>query len=328
MAALGDTYLTLADKYKREDPDHKIAAIIELLHETNDIISDAITVEGNLPTGHRTTVRTGLPSATWRKLYQGVQPSKSTTKQVDDQAGMLEAYSQVDKSLADLNGNTSAFRMSEAQAFVEAMNQEFVNTLIYGDTDADPEKYMGLAPRFNAISADKTKSGYNIIDAGGAGSDNTSIWFVKWGPNTCHLMYPKGSMAGLTHNDLGEVTVTESDGSMWQAYRDHWKWDVGLTVRDWRGIARVANVDVSEMAAGNVALDDFMIEAYYKVKKRPGNGVIYCNEQVMVALHKLAKDKANVNLTLREFEGREVVSFLGYPVREAEAILNTEAEIT
>lgn len=328
MPVLGNSFANLAEVMKRQDPNNQIAAIIEMLAETNEIMADAITVEGNLPTGHRTTVRTGLPNATWRTMYKGVQPSKSTTKQVDDSCGMLEAYSQVDKALADLNGNTGAFRLSEASAFIEAMNQEMAETLFYGNTDTNPEKYMGLDARFSSLSADKTKSGSNIVNAGGTGADNTSIYIVTWGENTCHLTYPKGSQAGLQRTDKGQVTVTESDGSMWEAYREHFKWDLGLVVRDWRGIARVANIDVSEMAAGNVALDDLLIEAYYKVRKRPGKKAIYCNEQVMVALHKLAKDKANVNLSLGEWEGREVVKFLGIPVRECEAITANEAAVS
>ena len=121
MSTLGSKYLGIADRMKREDPDHAIAAIIELLVEQNEILDDAITIEGNLPTGHQTTIRTGLPTVTWRKMYGTVQPSKSTTKQVTDAAGNLEAYAQVDVDVADLNGNTNQFRLSEATAFLESM---------------------------------------------------------------------------------------------------------------------------------------------------------------------------------------------------------------
>ena len=328
MAVIGNTYPGLADVLKREDPNHKIAAIIELLNETNEILDDAITVEGNLPTGHRTTVRTGLPTATWRKLYGGVIPTKSTTKQVDDTCGMLEAYAEVDKALADLNGNTAAFRLSESVAHVEAMNQQMAQALIYGDTDVNPERYLGLSERFNVISTDSTKSGYNIINAAGAGADNTSMWFVTWGDTQTHLTYPKGSMAGLQHTDKGQVTAGDSTNGYYEAYRDHFKWDIGLVVRDWRGVSRIANIDVSLVAAGSVALEDFMIDAYYKIRKRPGKKAIYCSESMMVGLHKRAKDKANVQLSLDTFAGKQVVSFLGIPIREVDAILETESVIS
>ena len=122
-ATLSTGALTLLDWAKRLDPDGKVPTIVEMLGQTNEILEDMVFREGNLPTGHRTTIRTGLPVVYWRMLNQGVPPSKSTTAQVDEQAGMLEAWSEVDKDLALLNGNVSAFRLSEAKAFLEAMNQ-------------------------------------------------------------------------------------------------------------------------------------------------------------------------------------------------------------
>lgn len=196
MSTIG-TKLTLADWAKRIDPGGKVDKIVEMLNETNEILDDMVWLEGNLPTGHRTTIRTGLPSATWRKLNYGVQPSKSTTIQVDDTCGMLEAYAEVDKKLADLNGNTAEFRLSEDRAFIEAMNQEFADILIYGDTDTNPEKFLGLAPRYSDILAGTSYGKNNVLNAGGSGDDTSSIWLVVWGPNTVHGIFPKGSKAGI-----------------------------------------------------------------------------------------------------------------------------------
>ena len=99
MATLAVTNPTLLDLARVTDPDGSIAAVVEILNETNEVLADMSWVEGNLPTGHRTTVRTGIPTPTWRKLYGGVQPNKSTTVQVTDNTGMLEAYAEVDKAL-------------------------------------------------------------------------------------------------------------------------------------------------------------------------------------------------------------------------------------
>jgi hypothetical protein len=324
--------LTLAEKMKREDPDHKIAAIIELLSETNEILMDAVFMEGNLPTGHKTTVRTGLPSVTWRRLNYGVQPSKSQTAQVTDTCGMLEAYAEVDKDLADLNGNTASFRLSEDSAFLEAMNQEMADTLFYGDTGTDPEKFLGLTPRFDAGQTTpntRTVSTYQVVDGGGTGSDNTSMWIIGWGDNAVFMTYPKGSQAGLQHKDLGEVTLEDADGGKFQGYRSHYQWKAGLVVKDWRQVARVANIDVSAMRAGSVNVDDKLIDAYYRIKNRKaGNMAIYCNQDVAKALHKRSLDKTNVNLTSENFDGKPVTRFLGIPIRTCEAILNTESLAT
>lgn len=332
MATIGNTYLTLADLRRRQDPDDQIAHIIEMLAETNPILEDAIAMECNNGTKHLTTVRTGLPSATWRKLYQGVQPSKSTTRQVEDTTGMLEAWSEVDSKLVDLSGNPGALRLSEASAFIESMNQEMATGMFYHDTDIDPERFMGLAPRFDSKTAE---NGGQIIDAGGVGADNTSIWFVVWGERTTHLLYPKGSQAGLQREDKGKTTKELGDGSMYDVHREKFNWDVGMTVRDWRYVTRIANIDVSDMQAGSVDLYKFMRKAYWALWQRRttgGRAAIYANRDVLEAL-----DAANVNagasdnftrLRPMEIEGKEVLTYRGIPIRETDALLNTEAQVT
>lgn len=331
MATLGATYLTLLDKIKGENPDGSIADVIEMLMETNPILEDAVAVEANGKTSHRTTIRTGLPSGTWRKYYKGIQPTKSTKKQVDDIMGMLEDMSQVDEALANLGGDEGAFRLSEADAHIQGLNNQMATAMFYSNADDTPEQFHGLAPRYSEIElTDKTKSGFNIVDAGGTGSDNTSIWLITWGENSTHTIYPQGSMAGLQHDNEGRQMIQESDGSKWWALIDWFKWHIGLSVRDHRTNARIANIDVSDMKAGNVALEDFMLTAYYKVlrAKARGQKVWYCNYDVAEALHKRAKDQANVQLRITEFEGKEVVSFMGIPVKTVEALLNTEAQVT
>jgi hypothetical protein len=327
MAVKGLTALTLADWGKRVDPNGKIDKIIELLGQTNPILEDMPFVEGNLPTGHRTTVRSGLPTATWRLLNYGVQPSKSTTVQITDSAGMLEAYAEVDKSLADLNGNTSEFRLSEDRAFIEAMNQQMAQTLFYGDTSVNPQQFMGLSSRYSSKGAG---NGQNIIDAGGTGTDNTSIWLVVWGENTVHGIFPKGQKAGLQHQDLGEQTLVDANGGKYQGYRSHYKWDNGLTLRDWRYVVRIANIDVSDLSVPGSAANivTLMIKALHRVPNRGmGKPVFYMNRTLGQALDLQSLDKASLALTVKETEGDWWTAFRGIPIREVDAILETEARV-
>ena len=131
MATIGPVALTLVDWAKRIDDDGKIAQIINLLSQTNEILDDMLWVEGNLPTGHKTTIRTGLPSAYWRLLNQGVPRGKSTTAQITESCGMLETYSDIDVDLVALSGNDRAFRLSEELAFLEGMNQQMAGRVYY-----------------------------------------------------------------------------------------------------------------------------------------------------------------------------------------------------
>ena len=332
MAALDANCLTLADWAKRLDPEGKIPTIVELLSQTNEVLDDMLFMEGNLPTGHRNTIRTGLPTVAWRLLNQGVQPSKSTTAQVDEQCGILEAWSEVDVELAKLNGNTAEFRMSEAFAFIEAMNQEMASTLFYGNSSADPEEFTGLSIRYSSTTA---ANGRNIVLGGGAGSDNSSIWLVCWGPNTLHGIFPKGSMAGLQHNNHDEVTVETTagiGGSRMRAYQDQWVWKTGVNVKDWRYAVRIPNIDISNLVAKSSAADliELMIKATHRIQNlRMGKCAFYGNRSISQMLDIQRRDDmiSGGGLTWETVDGKVQYSFRGIPFRTVDALTETEAAV-
>jgi hypothetical protein len=330
VATLSQTTITLLDHAKRLDPDGSTSAIAELLSQDNEILDDMPWVEGNLATGHRITMRTGLPASTWRKFNSGVDQDKSTTAQVDEACGMLEQFPQIDKDLADLNGNTASFRMSENLAAIEGMNQDFATALFYADTDTTPEKFMGLGPRFDSSTP---ASGENVILGGGSGSDNTSIWLVGWGENTVTGIYPKGSKAGLVHEDLGLDTVLDSNGKPFRAYRDHYQWKCGIAVKDWRYVVRIANIDVSELlktAATGADLIDLMTRALERIKSLNGvRPAFYCNRTIRSFLRRQMVHKVvNSTLTMMDVGGKTVMGFSEVPVRRVDAITNAEATIS
>lgn len=329
MATLATNNPTIGDIAKGLDPDGSVAQTVEILNQTNEILTDATFIEGNLPTGHRTSIRTGLPQPTWRKLYGGVQPTKSTKAQVTDNCGMLEDYAEVDKALADLNGNTMSFRLSEDKAHIEGINQEVAQTLIYGNEGSAPAEFTGLSARYNSLAAQNAD---NIIDATGTGSDNTSIWLVVWGPQTAHMIYPKGSKAGLSVTDKGQVTVENADGAggRMEAYRTHYKWDVGFSLRDWRYVARVCNIDVSDLGtvANTKNLVTWMIEASERIPAFGlGRAAWYVNRTVREKLRLGILEKISNNLTWETVAGQRVMMFDGIPVRRTDAILNTESRV-
>lgn len=333
MATLSTVNPTLLDLQKRLDPDGSMATIVEILNQELPILDHVTFVEGNLPTGHRTTVRTGIPAPTWRKLYGGVQPTKSTTAQVTDNTGNLEAYAEIDAALAELNGMSAEWMMSESKPIFEGFAQEMASTLIYGNEGTAPEEFTGLAPRFNALSASVAQSADNVVSAGGVGSDNTSIWLICWSPNTVHGIVPKGSKAGLQMENKGKVTIENADGSngRMEAYRTHYKWSAGLTVRDWRYIARVCNIDVSDNATDANAknLIRYMIKAAERIPNlNAGRMAWYCNRTVREYLRLGILEKVSSQLNWETVEGKRVMTFDDIPVYRLDAILNTETAVT
>jgi hypothetical protein len=332
MATLGNSFVDLIDIYKLQDGQGQYVPVIEMLKEMNPILDDAIAVECNKGSTHLHTVRAGLPTVTWGKLYQGIPNSKGRTAQVEDTTGFVEGLSTVDKRLLDLSANEGAVRLSEAQAYLEAMSQEVATKLFYGNSASDPEEFMGFAPRFNSLSA---SNGNQIINGGGVGADNTSIWFVTWGDNQCNLLYPKGTQAGVQRDDMGEQRVLDGSGNAYYAKEEKFTWHIGLAVKDWRYVARIANIDVSLMQAGSVDLYGFMRSAYYKLQSRRvagGKMAIYCNRDVLEALDALATNAGTtdnfVRLKTVEIQGEEVLTYRGIPIRETDALVNTEALVS
>ncbi|WP_377748536.1 major capsid protein [Pseudomonas aeruginosa] len=333
MATIGNTVPTLLDVAKRLNPDGGgIMPIAELLSQENEMLLDMPWYEGNLPTGSRITTRTGLPDVIYRKLNSGVPPSKSTTAQVDEACGILEGRGQVDKDLALLNGNTSAFRLSESKAFIEAMNQTQQRTSFYGNQDVTPEGFTGIAPRFNTVSTATAATAANVINAGGTGSTNTSIWLIGWGENTVHGIYPKGSQAGLVHNDLGEGDAFDENGNRFRAYMDQYQWKAGIAVKDWRYIVRIANIDVSTLtknAASGADIIDLMTQALELIQGLTGvTPVFYVSRRIRSFLRRQTVNKvAASTLTYENVAGKPVLMFGEVPVRRVDAILNTEARV-
>ena len=331
MATLSTGQLTLADYAKRMSPDGKIDPVAELLSQQNDILEDIVFKEANQPTSHVVGIRTGLPAVYWRQYNAGVPSSKSTTAQITEPCAMLEARSHIDAKLLALNGNSAAFRLSEESAFIEAMGQEMTSKIFNGNVGADMKTFSGLATRYSSTTAG---NGNNVILAGGAGSDNASIYLVVWGEQTVFSPFPKGSRAGLSSRDLGEESVSDGNGGWYQAARSLFQWDAGLVVKDWRYVVRIANVDVSDWigvtgsqattAATNAV--KLMTRALARIPNmRMGRAAFYANRSIQEGLMIQALEKSNAALgiqpALTQFgQNIQQLTFLGVPVRGVDGL--------
>lgn len=337
MATLSTTVLTLADWAKRLDTDGKTAKTVEILSQSNEILQDMLFKEGNLPTGEQTTIRTGLPTVYYRLINQGVPKSKSTTAQVTENAAILSARSEVDVDEAELNGNTNAYRLDEAMAFVEAMSQRMATTLFYGSA-VNPEEFVGFSPRYNSLSATNAQ---NILSAGGSGSDNSSIWLVGWGQRTVMGIFPKGSKAGMSHEDLGIQDAFDSNNDRFRAYMDEWKWKNGLVVKDWRYAVRIPNIDISDLVAqattqaltASTSIVKLMSRAIDRLPSTAGiNPSFYVNRTVASHLRLIGLEKSASAVTvepgLNQFGDTIFTTrFLGIPVRLVDALTETETAV-
>ena len=340
MTISASTHPTLVDVANVNEPDGQIAQVAELLNQQNEMLPDMVMVETNEPLSHRFSVRTGFPSGAWRSFNEGVQPSKSKTATVTANVGNYEMYAEVDRDLANLNGNSAAWRLQEERPFLEHMNQEMQAAVIRGNEVSTPGTFSGLQSWYATRTVSNTASSAdNIIHAGGSGTDHASIWFVCWSPMTVFATYPKGSQAGLQVNDKGEVTIEDADGSggRMEAYRTHYKWNMGLCVKDWRYAVRIANIDKSDLLAdvtgssyAGANLPDLMFQAMEIVPNTGmGRCAFYMSRDVRTKVRQqLSHRTAESTLTMENVGGVPTQMFAGFPMRRVDALAMNEGTIS
>ena len=329
------THPTLLDVAEVNNADGTVASVIEMLATHNEMLMDMVVVESNEEMSHKTVIRTGLPVGVWRGYNQGVPPSKSQTATVRDEIGNYEMYAEVDRDLANLNGNSAAWRLQEERPFIEKMSQVVQSQLIYGSRQSEVNGFTGIMPRFSTVTAANAASADNVIDGGGSGTDNASILLVTWDPNTCHGIYPRGQSTGLMIEDKGQITIENADGShgRMEAYRSHYKWTLGMTVRDWRYVVRIAIIDKSNLTADGATgakLPDLMFEAMELLPSETmGRMAFYMARNVRTKLRQqLSERVSGSTLMMQDVGGVRTMMFQGVPIRRVDAMAADEAQVT
>lgn len=337
MATLGATYLNLMDLVQREKPDHTIATVCELLNQQNPALQDIQWSVCNDGTQNITYLRTKQPTASLLSVGGGVPVDKSNVSQITDTTARIGVASEVDKRIIELNGNSAAQRALEAKSMLEALNQRMMGLWFYGNattgipTTPDPLSFDGLSKRYGLLSGGNAEQ---IIDAGGTGSDNTSIWFVVNGDKTISGLIPLGATAGVKHTAVNggvPVSKTESNGNIREVYQDIWEWHTGMKVEDWRGAVRICNIDVSNLVSESGAADliKLMIKAQHRLEPVEGMGtpVIYVSRTVAQMLDIQSLNKQSGNLTSETVDGKRKTMFRGYQIRTIHQLLDTEARV-
>ncbi|TXH11930.1 MAG: hypothetical protein E6R03_13920 [Hyphomicrobiaceae bacterium] len=349
MLATGQ-WPTIVDVSTRMDPDGNIPTIAEMMSQANEMTDDLPFVKANGKTGHEFVFRTSIPAGTWRQYNQGVPYAKSTTAKARVGMGMLADYSQVDKDLARHSGDAMGFRESEDVAFLEGMGQTISQTFIYGNTVTNPNSFMGFAPFYNTINTASAQNAANVINGGGVGNSNSSLWLIGWGPETVFGLFPEGSQAGLQYENKGDVVPGfDSFGNRFEAYTSYFCQEAGLCPKDWRYAVRIANLDTTTAGlAGSNAPDLFKLMSkslmlFPKLGKTT-NGitktdapddaavgirpVFYANRTVRYYMDVQAIRDKNVLLSPTDYAGRPIENFRGIPIKIVDQILNSESRVT
>lgn len=327
--------MTLLDIAKQTDPDGKPAMVVEILHENNPIVQDAPAYVANGVTGNRVTLRSSLPVVDFTRINKGSTRSKGSYRQVTDSMGILDGLSEVDARQEQVVG-TEAFqaaRWKEDVGFLESMAQTAALNMFYGDERINEAAFTGFRPRMDALNS-TTVTGSRVRGCGGTGSDNTSMYVVDWGERAAHLIYSKGATAGVKVDPIGKQRVTDAAGKPFMAYVTNYNWTIGLSVEDPRHIARLCNIDISDVREAGQSTytgPDLVVELTWLISGMPDPGsnqrVIYCHPDVWAAFSLIAQHGKNVNISVGEWLGKKTPYFNEYPIRKCDRIALDEAAV-
>ena len=327
---------TLSDLQKTLNPDGSIARVMEVLNESNPMMQDIPWEEGDLPIGTKTVIRTGLPTPSIRRINRGTAATKGSTRQIIDVCMNLEDRSCIDVELLAGKPNPEAYRMAEDDAHVEGMAQYVARQFIYGDLENDPDVFNGFTPRYNTLKDEgKGSVGHQVISAGTANSQgkNGSIWFIDWGDNRVVGIYPKGTMAGIKKQDLGESDVNDADGKPYRAVQTLYNYKCGLAVKNVRSVVRVANIDMATIKNLTDAQQKALIDKFVYAKNRlwlPKNPIAYVSNVLYSWFEFYLTNNNYIHVTSDQVTNgaSPILRFNGIQLKKMDCMEDTEAAVT
>ena len=118
-----------------------------------------------------------------------------------------------------------------------------------------------------------------------------------------------------------------------QAYREHFKWQMGIALRDWRYCVRIPNIDISNLVGKTSAADliELMISAIHCIPIEANANLVFCmNRTVFKMLDIQRRDDviSGAGLRYENVDGIMTPMFRDIPVRKVDALLETEAVVS
>jgi hypothetical protein len=306
--------------------------LINLLSELSPLTEDLTWKPTNKDTEFVFRTVEGLPGVSYRSINEGVLPTRGTQKIVTESCSLMESVFEIDKELIDIAPDKAVYRAEQAAAHLESMTRKFSEELWYGTRSSDPRAIQGLSERYSKLTGPAADY---IIDAGGTGSDNASIWLVGHGDRTFHGIYPKNTRAGFEHIPGPKQDLPDPDnGGTYEGYRDRFKWRVGIALPDYRQVGRICNIDVSNLltfgtssdsSANLLLLVNRLTNRIHNM--RNGRFVLYMNRDVKEAWENQILQKQNLALTIDSATGAITTAYKGIPIKVDDSLLSTEAKV-
>ena len=320
--------MSILDAAKATGATGNILNCAELLSKKTGMLQDIPWVATDEPESHVSAQATSLPTGSDIVHNVAAAASKSTVANIVETTQGFEIWLTPADSVLNYGGNSGAKMAKEVMRATEAMKQAVQARYITGNGDTSPGQMYGFQVRYSSLSSNAAR---NIIDCDGTGTDNASIYYVRWSPETIYGLYPKGTQAGLKMEDFGRMPVTSSSGEL-ILRKVHLEWWFGLSIDDWRQAGRLCNIDMPALNAGTGAdLISRMNDLQAAIEDNThGNGAFYMNRSVHAALRRQSRLAVQVGggMTYKNVNGEDVWDFNGTMVRIIDDMPITETRVT
>lgn len=296
------TLLDIANSHGSEGLSALVEEVVKAVPEIQ--MGDARPIKG---LAYKQNVRTALPGGSFRNANEGTTPGKSTFEERLFNCYIANPVWTCDKAVADIHEDgAAAYIATEGMGITQGQFIHVGKQFYYG-TGNDAKGFPGLEAMYDATNM--------TVDAtGGAGSNGSSVWFVKWGPMGVQWLY--GNNASLNLSDVKEIVETASDGKVLTKYHQEMLAWVGLKLASLNSVVRIKNLTT---ANGKTLTDGLMADAMAKFPVGYAPDAIFMSRR---SLSQLRKSRTATTET-----GKEVPlpqDFDGIPIIRSDSILDTE----
>ena len=231
--------LTLLDIAKMNGSDDIVPLIEENMSVAPEFNGAGRTIAG---TSYNSLVRDTLPGVGFRNANEGVAGVKSIWSQRLTSTFIVNARIEMDKAVADSSEDgPDAVIAREASGVIKSMMLSLGSQMYYGvattvatSAAASPTKgFPGLVSTYDSTNL--------AVDAGGAGSDTSSVWGVKWGPDALQWVVGRNGMFDLSA--LTTERVLDGSDLPYTAYVRELLTYVGLQQVNKHAVGRIRNID-------------------------------------------------------------------------------------
>jgi hypothetical protein len=309
--------------------DAGIVRLAEVMTETNEVQRDISWVRSNQLTSNIHYKRTVMPTAQSRQLNEGISSSVSKKEAHTDTCVQVATRSDVDIALLDIAPDPAEFLAQEARPHMTALAEMTVHGIFKGDVEGG---ILGFETRLNKLNLPGNKKN-QIVDAGGTGQNLGSIYIIKWDPDEVTGIYPMNTTAGLNIEILAKHMVDDKAGKKFIAHTTEFSQFYGLSVRDYRYVSRLCNIDLDLVLndqAAQVNLFNKLITAKNRIYNvSSGHVFMYMSPELANLIEIAGWNKTNALIGYREDiqNDTRILSFSGIPIRKNDFMSDPETQV-